>query len=263
MYRFYSLLLSLIFDDGVIYLDVISLYFEGLIMLTLTKTHIETEVFKETILITPEHGSYEKFVSEYKKNIFNKVQSVMDFISLKMDAKLSFQVNDFDNIFEIALMKFNFRKVTEGISTKCIITFDGFLTFECNRFAFKFDSAYSYFYSILNKQLDLVHFEYSSVSYDKHKHNVDRSINLKFDKYTNMTEYYYIVRSTFFGWELGRLKNRDMLCPYADELFLHSTITKRTPLMDELFPELYIDGVYDFASYDFKSRFTLFEMSLI
>ena len=157
-------------------------------MLTLTKTHIETEVFKETVLITPDHGSYENFVSEYKKNIFNKVQEVMDFISLKMDAKLRFQVNEFDNIYEIALMKFNFRKVTEGRSTTCIITFDGYLTFECNRFAFKFDNAYSYFYAILNKQLDLVQFEYSSVHYNKH--NVDRSINLKFDKDTNMTEYH-------------------------------------------------------------------------
>lgn len=230
-------------------------------MLTLTKTHIETEVFKETILITPEHGSYDHFVSEYKKNIFNKVQEIIEFISLKMDAKLQFQVNEFDNIYEIALMKFNFRKVTEGRSTTCIITSDGYLTFECNAFAFKFDNAYSYFYAILNKKLDLVHFEYSSVQYDKH--NVDRSINLKFDKDTRMTEYYYTVRSTFFGWELGRLKNKNMICPYADELFLHNTLTKRTPLMDELFPELSVDGVYDFSSPDFKRRFTLFEMSLI
>lgn len=230
-------------------------------MLTLTKTHIETEVFKETILITPEHGSYEQFVSEYKKDIFNKVQAVMDFITLNMDAKLRFQVNEFDNIYEIALMKFKFRKITEGKSTTCIVTSDGFLTFECNGFAFKFDNAYSYFYATLDKQLDLVQFEYSSVHYDKH--NVDRSINLKFDKDTHMTEYYYTVRSTFFGWEIGRLKSKDMLCPYADELFLHNTLTKRTPLMDELFPELSVDGVYDFSSPDFKRRFTLFEMSLI
>jgi hypothetical protein len=234
-------------------------------MLTVTKTDIKDQELVKKFLMPPNYASYEQFIDHCINEITIKVQSIMDDLSIKMNARLKFGshsiLDGLNDFLVIALMKICFKKEVVDEQTFCVATFNGILSFECGTFDFKFNQSYSYFHVIVNEKLELTAFEYSTVVYDKQ--NVNKRVNLKFDQDANLTEYLYKVDSTFFGWSVERLKSKDMLCLYSDELFLHNSIAHRTPLMDELFPELSVIGVYDFSSPEFKRKLTLFEMSLI
>mgnify|MGYP006187510567 FL=1 len=235
-------------------------------MITITKTEIKNQSYSERFYMTPEFSAYEDFLIHCKLHFTTKVQTVMDFISLTMKATLlplktyDFSDNDID-IFDITSMQVRFKKEIIDGHTFCVATYNGILTFECSDFDFKFKNSYSYFYAVLNESLELATFEYSSLFYDKTE--LDKSVHLKFDSEAMMTEYSYTVTSSYFGWTIGRFKSKEMLCPYTDELFLHDSVAKRTSLMNELFPELYVIGVYDFSAPEFKRKLTLFQMSLI
>lgn len=235
-------------------------------MITITKTEIKNQSFSKRFYMTPEFSTYEDFLIHCKNQFTIKVQTVMNFISLKMKATLlplkthDFSENDID-IFDVTSMQVRFKKEIIDGHTFCVATYNGILTFECSEFDFKFKNSYSYFYAVLNESLDLATFEYSSLFYDKTE--LDKSVHLKFDSDAMMTEYSYTVTSSYFGWTIGRFKSKDMLCPYTDELFLHNSVAKRTSLMNELFPELLVVGVYDFSTDEFKNKMTLLEMSLI
>lgn len=234
-------------------------------MLTVTKTDIKDQKLVKKLLMPSNYASYEQFIDHCISQITIKVQSIMDDLSIKMNARLKFGSHEFldglDDALVIALMKICFKKEVVDGHTFCVATFNGVLSFECGTFDFKFNQSYSYFHVIVNEELELTSFEYSSVFYDSQ--NVNKRVNLKFDQDANLTEYLYKVDSSFFGWTVERLKSKDMLCPYSDELFLHNSIAHRTALMNEIFPELSVMGVYDFSSPEFKRKLTLFEMSLI
>ena len=234
-------------------------------MLTVTKTDIKDQEIVKKFWMPPNYASYDQFIDHCINEITIKVQSIMDDLSIKMNARLKFSshsiLDGLNDFLVIALMKICFKKEVVDEQTFCVATFNGILSFECGTFDFKFNQSYSYFHVIVNEALELTAFEYSSVVYDKQ--NVNKRVNLKFDQDANLTAYLYQVDSTFFGWSVERLKSKDMLCLYSDELFLHNSIAHRTPLMDELFPELSVIGVYDFSSPEFKRKLTLFEMSLI
>jgi hypothetical protein len=234
-------------------------------MLTVTKTDIKDQELVKKFLMPPDYISYDDFIDHCINQITVKVQSIMDDLSIKMNARLKFGSHSFldglDDSLIIALMKICFKKEVVDGQIFCVANFNGILSFECGTFDFKFNQSYSYFHVIVNEELELTAFEYSSVVYDSQ--NVNKRVNLKFDQNANLTEYLYKVDSSFFGWSVERLKSKEMLCPYADELFLHNSIAHRTPLMNDLFPELSIIGVYDFSSPEFKRKLTLFEMSLI
>jgi len=234
-------------------------------MLTVTKTDINEQSLVKKFLMPHDYSSYDQFIDHCINEITIKVQSIMDDLSIKMNARLKFGshsiLDGLNDFLVIALMKICFKKEVVDEQTFCVATFNGILSFECGAFDFKFNRSHSYFHVVVNEDLELIAFEYSSVVYDNQ--NVNKRVNLKFDQESNLTEYLYKVDSNFFGWSVERLKSKNMLCPYADELFLHNSIAHRTPLMDELFPELSVIGVYDFSSPEFKRKLTLFQMSLI
>lgn len=220
---------------------------------------VRSEPFTLKYKMTPEFNDFIEFSNHCKNQIALKIQSILDLINKKMNVNLHFKIHDNDNISEMGLMKFEFKKECIGDQVFCIVSCRGVLKLQCDQYGFKLKKSYSYFYVSLDRNINIESMYYSSISHD----TLDSSLTLKFDNLLNLIEYDYIIQAMCLDYEIRKTKSKNMMCPYEDELFLHRLITDYSAETAELFPELTVDGVYDFSSEDFINRRTLYNMTLI
>jgi len=220
---------------------------------------VRPEPFTLRYYMTPEFNDFIEFSNHCKNQIVLKIQSILDFINKKMNVKLHLNIYDNGNISEIGLMKFKFEKECVGEHVFCVVSCRGVLKLKCEQYSFRLKESYSYFYVLLDKDINIQSVYYSAISYE----TLDSSLTLKFDNLLNLIEYDYVIQSMCLDYEIRKFKSKDMMCPYDDELFLHSLITNYTTETIELFPEFNSCGVYDFVSDDFTNRRTLYNMTLI
>lgn len=220
---------------------------------------IKSEPFTLRYCMTPDFNDYADFLTHCKDQIASKLQSILDFINKKMNVNLHLNIHENGNVSEMGLIHFKFEKECVGEHIFCIVSYHGFLKLKCHEYAFKLADSYSFFCVPLTKDLEIESIHYSSCSFE----TVDKYINLKFDNLLNLTEYRYIIQSIVLDCEISKFKSKDMMCPYEDEVFLHSLITNYSAEATELFPELILTGVYDFNSADFINRRALYSMTLI